>query len=490
MDIKTHLLQILESSQIKDAKESLQAYIDSKCFVDGIAPQYEVFPQSAEQVEKLVALANSSGFHLVPVSSKGVHRHGGSIPMVPETVIVNLSEMKKIISINPLFRMAIIEPGLTYNELKAALAPQGLTVAMPLAPRADKSVVASLLETEPRLDPNTQWNAPDPLRCTEVIWGDGRRMYTGDAANGPQDVVVQQKNDNWQIGSGGPDMVDYIRLLTGAQGTLGIVTWASIRCAEIPKIEEHFLVPSDSLEKLIDFMYGVEHIRFGDCLFALSGMALASLMGTSPEEILSLRKSLPAWVGVVSAQSRRFAPELRVKAHADGIAECAAKAGLALAKAIGPLTANAVHAKAFSVCEPGRYWKDALKGASADILFTTTMDKTPLFVEAVYKEADKLGYASSEISVYIQPTHQGVNCHCEFILPYDSTDASETKMAEKLFEAASKTLSDMNAYFYRPYGRLAAMQLSKDAMSAATLRKLKNIFDPNEVLNPCKLNSY
>jgi len=489
-DIKSQLINIFGSPNVTDAKEQLRTYVSSKSFIEGIKPDFEVFPQNADQIEALVKLANDSSIPLVPVSSTGIHRHGGSVPLVPEAVVVNLAKMKKTISVNPLFRIAVIEPGITYNELKAELLPFGLTIAMPLAPRAEKSVVASLLETEPRLDPNTQWNAPDPLRCTEVIWGEGRRMYTGDAAMGPRDVAAQQKNDNWQIGSGGPDMVDYIRLLTGSQGTMGIVTWASVRCAQIPDIEEHFLVPSDSLNKLIDFMYGVEHMRFSDCLFVLNGAALASLMGKNSEEIQSLRRNLPAWIGVVSAQSRRYAPEMRVKAHVKGIEQCAAKSGLTVAGAVGSLTANAVHTRAFSACEPGKYWKDTLKGASADILFSTTMDKAPDFVDAVYKKACEMSCASSDIGVYIQPMHQGVNCHCEFILPYDSTDKKETALTEKFFNDASKELSDMNAYYYRPYGRWAAMQLSKDAMSAAALRKLKNIFDPKEVLNPCKLNSY
>jgi len=489
-DVKSQLISIFGSSNVTEDRERLRTYIYSKNFVKGIMPYYEVIPQNADQIEQLVKLANNMRIPLIPVSSTGKHRHGGSAPAVPEAIVVNLSQMKRVISVNPLFRIAVIEPGITYGELKEKLAPHGLTISMPLAPRAEKSVVASLLETEPRLDPNTQWNSLDPLRCTEVIWGDGHRMYTGDAGMGPRDVTAQQKNDNWQIVSTGPDMVDYIRLLTGSQGTMGIVSWASVKCAQIPDVEEHFLVPSDSLEGLIDFMYNVEHIRFGNCLFALNRTALALLMGTTPGEVDALRRSLPAWIGVVSSQSRRFAPELRVKAHSEGIAQCAARAGVEITGAVDRLTAKAVHDRAFSVCEPGKYWKDTLKGDAADILFSTTMDKTPGFVEAVNKKADELGYAASDIGVYIQPMHQGVNCHCEFILPYDGSDGKDMALTARLFEEASKRLSEMNAYFYRPYGRWSAIQLSKDAMTAATLRKLKNIFDPNEVLNPSKLRPW
>jgi len=40
----------------------------------------------------------------------------------------------------------------------------------------------------------------------------------------------------------GPGQVDWYRLIQGAQGTMGIVTWATIRCERLPNLEEAFLV--------------------------------------------------------------------------------------------------------------------------------------------------------------------------------------------------------------------------------------------------------
>ena len=221
-DIKKELTDIF-GGDVCFEESALRDFAGRKSFVYGISPCAEVFPKTPAQILELIKLANEAGWPLIPVSSSGRHRHGGTVPAVPEAIMLNLSRMKTISSINPLFRMAVIEPGLTYTELNTALRPHGLTVSMPLAPRYGKSVLASLLEVEPRLNPNAQWNVPDPLRCTDTIWGEGRRMFTGDAAMGPPSFEQQQENDNWQINSGGPDMVDYIRLLTGSQGTLGVV---------------------------------------------------------------------------------------------------------------------------------------------------------------------------------------------------------------------------------------------------------------------------
>lgn len=488
-DFQTKLNAIFGANVSYDA-EALKAYAKADGFVSGIAPIAEVFPETEEQVNELINLANKEQWHIIPVSSCGKHRHGGTTPAVPEVIMLNLSKMKKITSINPLFRMAVIQPGLTYGELKEALAPYKLTIAMPLAPRAEKSVLASLLEVEPRLDPNTQWNVPDPLRSTDTIWGEGRRMYTGDAAMGPNSIEAQQANDNWQIGGGGPDMVDYIRFLTGAQGSLGVVVNASVRCAQIPDAEEYFVVPSEDLDKNIEFMYAAEHLRFGDCLFTVNGTALAMLMGKDADEIFHLRKKLPKWITVVCAQSRRYAPQLRVDAHRDGLADAAGKCGLQMVEGVGPFTAKQIHDVAFTPCKPGDYWKDRAKGAAADILFETTMDKAEGFVEIFKAEAEKTNVDTAECGIYIQPQHQGVNCQVEMIIPYHPDIPTCADGAKELFDNASKALCNANAFFHRPYGEWKNMQVKKDAMHAQSVKKLKHIFDPNEVLNPGKITIY
>ena len=43
------------------------------------------------------------------------------------------------------------------------------------------------------------------------------------------------------------------------------------------------------------------------------------------------------------------------------------------------------------------------------------------------------------------------------------------------------------AYFSRPYGAWAQPVYNRDAAARDALRKVKEIFDPNNVLNPSKL---
>jgi FAD/FMN-containing dehydrogenase len=193
---------------------------------------------------------------------------------------------------------------------------------------------------------------------------------------------------------------------------------------------------------------------------------------------------------MASAAGRPPIPELRAHAHADGIASSAQHAGLRTVRGVGDISAEDVLSKAFSPCAPGRYWKDTLTGASADIFFITTLDKTPDFIEQMHELCLASRYPIENLGIYIQPRHQGVNCHCEFIIPYDPDDAADTARARDLFDKASTALAHSNAYFSRPYGKWAALQFNKDGMSAKILEKTKEIFDPSDIMNPGKITKY
>ena len=133
------------------------------------------------------------------------------------------------------------------------------------------------------------------------------------------------------------------------------------------------------------------------------------------------------------------------------------------------------------------YWKLRYKGGSQEIFFLTTLDKTPGYLTTMYSTADEHQYPIPDIGVYIQPVHQGVGCHCEFILPFDLENRAEMLRVRELFRDASHRLLRQGAFFSRPYGIWANMVYNADARTMLVTRKVKEIFDPNNVMNPGKL---
>jgi FAD/FMN-containing dehydrogenase len=82
---------------------------------------------------------------------------------------------------------------------------------------------------------------------------------------------------------------------------------------------------------------------------------------------------------------------------------------------------------------------------------------------------------------------QGVNYHCEFNLFYDSGNPREFARVRELTLNATKRLMAGGAFFSRPYGESARMIMNRDSATVATLKKVKAIVDPNNIMNPGKL---
>jgi len=485
MALKEELAGIVSSERVFDDPETLDAYSKDLSFVKPVKPQVVVQPGSADEVQAMVRWANQTATPLVPVSSGPPRFRGDTVPSVPGAVIVDLSGMKRIMRIDRRNRVAMIEPGVTYPQLQPELAREGLRLTTPLLPRVNKSVVSSLLEREPTLIPRQLWASLDPLRCTEIIWGDGNKLVTGDAGNwtSMEDAFERKQAP---AGSTGPGQADFYRFVSAAQGSMGVVTWASVKCEVLPTLHKLFFVPAQKLDDLYDFTYRLLRFRYADELMILNNASLAYILGDGPDRVRALMKELPPWVVLVGIAGRSMLPEERVAYQEKDIADIAREFGLTLESSIpGAKGDEVLQAILNPSGEP--YWKLGYKAGYQDILFITTLNRTSGFVETVNSAAKANGYPVPDIGVYIQPLHQGSNVHCEFILPFDRDDSKEAAGMQQLLTIASKELLEQGAFFSRPYGIWADMAYSRDAQTTIVLKKLKGIFDPNNVMNPGKL---
>ena len=482
---KKALTAIVGKGKVLDDAETLAAYAQDESFARPMKPWSVVKPKNVAEVQQIVQWANQTGTPLVPVSSGGPHFNGDTVPSVPQAVIVDLSGMKRIIKINRRNCLVLIEPGVTYAELQPALAKEGLRLSAPLLPRSNKSVIAALLERQPTIIPRYQWTMQEPLRSLEVVWGNGDKFYTGAGTIRGEDDQ-QWKDGIVPAGGSGPGQLDFYKLLSAAQGTMGIVTWASVKCEVFPEPHKLFFVPADNLEALIDFTYKMLRFRFGDELLLLNSSSLAAILGEDADQINALRAKLPHWMVLVGVAGRSILSKERVEFQTKDITEMAQQFGLQLLSAV-PGARESEVLQAVLNPSPEPYWKLRYKGGGRDIFFLTTLDKTPQFIKTMYSIAEAQRYSTSDIGVYLQPVHQGASCHCEFSLPFDPADKAEVSRMQTLFSQASETLLNQGAFYSRPYGPWANLEYNRAAQTTIVLKKVKEIFDPNNVMNPGKL---
>jgi FAD/FMN-containing dehydrogenase len=479
------LEKILGKTKVFDDPEILDSYSKDHSFAPQRKPICLVTPKNADEVQALVKWANRSSTSLVPVSSGAPHFYGDTVPTAAGAVIVDLHRMKRIIRIDRRNRMALVEPGVTYAELQPALAGKGLRLSTPLLPRANKSVIGSLLERQPVMVPKYQWVLLEPLRCLEVIWGNGDRLVTGEA--GEYGSLEEQWERGFaQVNPMGPGQIDYWRLVAAAQGSMGIATWASVRCEVLPTLHHFFFIPAEKLDGLIDCAYKLLRVRVGDEFMILDNSVLAGILGKDAGQIKTLKKELPTWVIVIGVAGRDRLPKERCEFQIKDVTGIVKQSGLDLVSSITGVTGEQIMEIVLNPSEDP-YWKLRYKGGFKDIFFLTTLNRVPEFIDTMHSTAEGLNYPAEDIGIYVQPQHQGVCCHCEFSLPYNPNDQKDTARVEELFIKASDALIAHGAFFSRPYGIWAEMVYKRDAEQATLLRKVKEIFDPNNVLNPGKL---
>lgn len=486
MITKENLTQIVAPGQVSQKNTDLEAYARDISFVNTIKPRYVVKPKTSQAIQQLVKLANETLTPLVPVSSGPPHFRGDTVPSTGGAVVVDLSEMKKIVFVDRPRRVAMVEPGVTFGELIPAVKKEGLRLNMPLLPRQSKSVVGSMLEREPVVMPKYQWDLSDPLACTGLFFGAGDEFRTGQAA-GPGSIKEQWKVGGMQKAPYGPGTASFHRLIQGSQGTMGIVTWASLRCEILPSLEEPFVIGALKLDTLLELTSWLIRLRMVNECFILNSTSLAAIFAKKwPADYKNLKDSLPSWTLFYTVAGYEYLPEERVSSYIKDITGITQRLGVEAAKAVGEVSANAILKKVQKPSEEP-YWKLRNKGACQDIFFLTINDKLDDQIEAMNILADKSGYSSSDMGVYIQPIVQGTGCHCEFNLFYDRSNPIEFNRVKELSASATRTLLAKGAFFSRPYGENAEMIMNRDAASVSILNKFKKIFDPNNIMNPGKV---
>jgi len=375
----------------------LVQYARDESFVNGREPLCVLRPESGDQVARVVQRARRTATPLVPVSSGPPHYRGDTLPSVDGAVIVDLLGLCKVIRIDRNDRVAMFEPGVTFPELSKAVAKQGLRLNMPFAPRPTKSVVASLLEREPVTMPKYQWDGGDPLTCIEVVFGTGDVFRTGSAA-GPGSIEEQWEAGGRQKEASGPSAASWYRLVQGAQGTAGIVTWATTRCELLPQLEASFVVGSSKLEELAHFVHWVVRRRLVNECFVLNRCSVSRF---AEARGLGAVGVLPEWLLFVTVAAYEYFPQMRMEGLVQDLMDIAAESSVTPADAAGGLSAADVIA-ASRESSADSDWRSH-GGSSRDLSFLTTYDKLPGLVGTAKAMAARKRFPLADIGVYVQP---------------------------------------------------------------------------------------
>lgn len=469
------LRDIVGAKNVLDDQETLELYSKDQSLAPPKKPAAVVKPKSAEEVQELVAFANKTLTPLVPVSSC-IHFYGATLPE-QGGVIVDLSGMNKILEIDPLNRKVKIEPGVTWHQLQEALKEHDQMPLNPLFPHPETSALTSSLEREPMLIPKYEYG--DPVLTMQISLGNGQLFKTGTASDDHCEGAYPE----------GPG-IDFYRFFLGAQGTMGIVSWLNIKTEYRPKNQKAFFVPFNDLQDAAEPIYKIQRRHVGNECFVLNNFLLASLLCEKyPKDFDKLLDELPPYTLVVVLAGAPRRPLERIAYEEEALMEIGADLKFEAKKTVSGIAGLELRILDLLRNLPSKepHWKTVFKNSTQDIFFITTMDRAQSYVDMAHGYAASYGLSLNEIGVYLQPLERGRACQVTFSLPCDTACEKDRERIGSLHRELSQALVNEGAFFTRPYGPWADMVYRHATTYTATLKELKRVFDPNNILNPGKL---
>lgn len=191
-------------------------------------PDVVLEPESTEEVAAILSWANN---HEVPVTAAGARTglSGGALPICGG-IALSLNRMNRIHAIDTLNHQAIVEPGVITEELSNAAAAQGLMYAVDPASRGTCTIGGNLAENSGGPRAVKYGVTKDWVLNLQVVLADGSVIETG---------------ANTLKNSTGYNLT---QLMVGSEGTLGIVTRATLKLLPMPRHQALMLVPFSSAE--------------------------------------------------------------------------------------------------------------------------------------------------------------------------------------------------------------------------------------------------
>jgi len=229
-DLAERLIAIVGAGHVLTGDAISEDYThDEALTATPVQPLAVVRPADPKQVAEVLRVASELG---TPVTARGsgTGLSGACIPR-PNGIVLSLERMNAIVEIDTDNYVAVVQPGVTLDQLDEALAPLGLVY--PVCPG----------ENSASLGGNVATNAGG-MRA--VKYGVTRHQVLGVEAALATGEVIRSGGKFVKATTG----YDLTQLIIGSEGTLAIVTEATLKLYPRPPHDATVLVPFPTLEDI------------------------------------------------------------------------------------------------------------------------------------------------------------------------------------------------------------------------------------------------
>ena len=297
MDIDTALEQLKAivgpSGSTTDAAEMAPYLVDSRDLYRG-ATRVILRPSNVGEVAAVVAICAKAGIAIVPQGGNTGHC-GGSVPSAKgDEIVLALSRMNRIRDVDTVGHTMVAEAGCILAAVQDAAAEADLLFPLSLGAEGSCQIGGNLSTNAGGVAVLRYGNARDLVLGLEVVLADGR-IWHG---------LRGLRKDNTGY--------DLKNLFVGAEGTLGIITAATLKLFPRPRGQVTALVAVRDVDAAVDLFLRARE-RFGHDISAfelLPGIGVESVLEHLPEAVAPLAEKYD-WYVLCEVSAFHSEPGLR-----------------------------------------------------------------------------------------------------------------------------------------------------------------------------------
>ena len=215
------LREFLGEDQVSTGASVLEAHSKGESYDEASLPEVVVYPETTEEVRRVVAYAFEHGISVTPVGANS-SLEGHTVP-VQGGISLSLARMNRILEVRPEDLLVVAQPAVTYPEVNARVGRHGLF--FPIDPGAYASLGGMVATNASGTAAVRYGVTADYVLGLEVVTPTGEVIRTGSRA--------RKSSSGYNL----------TRLFCGAEGTLGVVTEVTLRLTGLPEAASAARVP-------------------------------------------------------------------------------------------------------------------------------------------------------------------------------------------------------------------------------------------------------
>ena len=454
IDIYNSLAGIVGEQYVSNHKEERYFYGRDPGLTPPHEPDYVVMPETTEEVQQIVKLANKEKIPIVPKGG-GLALTGLVVPQ-KGGIVIDMKRMGKILGVNEKSRYVIVEGGVTHGMLQNYLKKHHpkLRHSIPDSPAIATVVGNAVIHGQGRLTQQYGFNS-DMVSGLEVVLPTGEICRIGSCSISSQ---------HWF--SKGAPWPDLSGLFLGWFGTTGIITKLGLRLYPCKKMRDVMVFLTDKIELVPDVVLKVTHTEMAEDIvlneqplpprFKGNIYILIIITGDSDEELDFKRKII--WDALWDIFESRDGGFLSVPADMKP-----------------PLLEM-----------PSRdvvRFADVKKGGGFEYSGPIIpLEKYPEFITKQKELVSKYNLSYSATSRVIAGGHCMMYA---FAFTFNRADDDEMDRIRKALREAAQFTVEQGGMMWKPTIEEQEMIMEKmDPNTLNIMKKIKELLDPNGIMNP------